>query len=87
MCIRDRPGTDVPRTTALTAVTLDATPVYISAAVRRTPLKELPANTRVRVLSQKGEWTQIEFDDKQWGRRVGYVQTKHLRLEKGPQGA
>jgi hypothetical protein len=81
------PGTDVPRTTALTAVTLDATPVYISAAVRRTPLKELPANTRVRVLSQKGEWTQIEFDDKQWGRRVGYVQTKHLRLEKGPQGA
>ena len=75
-------GADVPRTTTVTAVTIDATPVYISAAVGRTPLRELPPNTRVRVLSQKGEWTQIEFDDRQWGRRVGYVQSKHLRIEK-----
>jgi hypothetical protein len=76
------PGTDVLRTAPTAAITTATTPVYISPAVGRTPLKELPANTRVRVLGQKGDWTQIEFDDSKWGRRVGWVESKRLRIEK-----
>jgi hypothetical protein len=76
------PGTDVLRTAPTAAITTATTSVYISPAVGRTPLKELPANTRVRVLGQKGDWTQIEFDDSRWGPRVGWVESKRLRIEK-----
>jgi opacity protein-like surface antigen len=62
-----------------TMVTLLDAPVYLFPDVKRTPLRVLPKGTRVRVLKEAGEWVNIEFDDPQWGARVGYVLRQHVR--------
>ena len=33
------------------------------------------------------EWTQVEFQDPEFGRRVGYVQTKYVRIDSPPSRA
>jgi hypothetical protein len=36
-----------------------------------------------RVRAVEGAWYQVEFQDPQWGRRVGYVETRHTALTGG----
>jgi hypothetical protein len=55
-------------------------PVFLLPDASRTPLRTLPAGTSIRILEQKGDWVQIEFNDAQFGRRVGYVQSKFVQL-------
>jgi hypothetical protein len=35
----------------------------------------------VLLINTNAEWTQVEFQDPEFGRRVGYVQTKYVRID------
>ena len=56
-------------------------PVYLLPDATRAPLRTLTAGTMVRVLSIKGDWTEVEFNDPQYGPRVGWVQSKFIRRQ------
>jgi hypothetical protein len=87
---RNRPMGDVapgaqappPGTFATAVLTADA-PVFLRPDSSLTPLRQLPSNTRLRVLEEAGDWLRVEFDDRQFGRRVGYVQRSSVRVEGG----
>jgi hypothetical protein len=40
----------------------------------------LPAGTAVRILEDKGDWVRVEFNDQQYGRRVGFVERKYVQI-------
>jgi hypothetical protein len=56
-------------TVALTA----AAPVFLTPTSSQTPLRVLPAGSVVTVIAIEDRWYRVEFNDEQWGRRVGYV--------------
>jgi hypothetical protein len=60
-------------------VTLN-TPVYIGAEVSDVPLRVLAPGTILKVKEQQGQWVLVEFEDAQFGRRVGWVQTKLIEI-------
>jgi hypothetical protein len=86
---RPAPGTgsrttDVPVAGVIaTAVTTATTPIFLRADATLTPLRQVRAGTRLRVLDEGGDWVHVEFDDPQYGRRVGYVQRALVRIEGG----
>jgi len=49
------------------------TPVRILRDPQRAPLAVLHAGTKVRVRDYKERWLLVEFDDKRWGKRLGWV--------------
>jgi opacity protein-like surface antigen len=59
---------------------LEAAPVYIHPDTSRIPLKILEVGTRVKILQQRGDWQEIQFPDRQWGPRVGWIQRRFVRL-------
>jgi hypothetical protein len=63
-----------------TATALANTPVYLSPGASDTPLRVASRGTTFEVLGESGEWTQVRFQDPQWGPRTGYVATKDLRM-------
>jgi hypothetical protein len=68
--------------TALDAGVLTASaPVFLRPDATMTPLRQLAPGTRVRVLETRGEWLRVEFEDRQYGRRIGYVQKMFVRVE------
>ena len=60
----------VARQTA--TVTANA-PIYLGAAVSHTPLRVAAPGTVLKVLQQEDDWLQVEFNDPQWGPRVGWI--------------
>jgi hypothetical protein len=54
--------------------------VYLLPDAKRTPLKTLETGTPVRLLRQQGDWIQIEFPDRQLGPRIGWIQSRFVRL-------
>jgi hypothetical protein len=60
-------------------VTADA-PIYIEAAVLPVPLRVAPPGTVLRVLRRGADWVEVEWDDPQWGTRVGWVQRPLLEF-------
>jgi hypothetical protein len=78
------PGTQIPPPgTFATALLTANAPVFLRPDTSLTPLRQLPTNTRVRILEEAGDWLRVEFDDRQLGRRVGYVQRSFVRIEGG----
>ncbi len=65
-----------------TAVAAVNTSVFIAPDATKTPLRVASAGTTFVVLEEAGEWTKVQFQDPQWGRRVGYVVTKDLRVHR-----
>jgi hypothetical protein len=63
------------------AIVLTAAPVYLRPDPTRVPLRTLAPGTTVRVLEESGEWVRIEFSDRQFGGRVGWVLGKYLRTK------
>ena len=63
-----------------TATVTANAPIYIAAAVSTTPLRVAAPGTVLRVLQQEPDWIQVEFNDPQWGPRVGWVQRSLLSL-------
>jgi len=54
-------------------------PIYIQPGAE-TPLRVAAVGTTLNVLKEDGEWAQVEFQDPQWGLRVGWVQTKLIQI-------
>ena len=67
-----------------TGVISEAAPVFVLPDATRTPLRTLAAGTSVRILEEKGDWVRVEFNDQQYGRRVGYVERRFVELRKEP---
>jgi hypothetical protein len=56
-------------------------PVFIEARVRPVPLTTLALGIVLTVLEADGEWYLIQFDDRRWGPRVGYIHCSNVTLE------
>jgi Zn-dependent protease with chaperone function len=73
----------VPRTTAnqvIAYATGDA-PIFIRPNAT-TPLRVLPLGTRLEVIEEREGWTQIEFQDPQWGPRIGWVNSELIVIRR-----
>ena len=65
-----------PRESALAAGWVrirEEAPVRIVRDPKRVPLVVLHAGTKARVRDYKDKWLLVEFDDKRWGKRLGWV--------------
>ncbi len=66
-----------------TAVTTATAPIFLRADATLKPLRQVANGTRLRIIDQTADWVHVEFDDPQYGRRVGYVQKAFVRIEGG----
>ena len=55
-------------------------PIYATAQETPTPLRVAAVGTRLRVLSTDRDWVQVEYNDPQLGRRVGWVLLHYVSL-------
>jgi hypothetical protein len=55
-------------------------PIYAAAQETPTPLRVAAVGTRLLVLSTDGDWIQVEYNDPQLGRRVGWVLGHYVSL-------
>ena len=74
------PAANEPTAPSSDGIILEPAPVYLLPDARRTPLRTLETGTRIRLLRQQGDWAQIEFPDRQWGPRIGWIQRRFVRL-------
>lgn len=64
------------------AVVISNAPIYVKPQILPMPLRTAAVNTRLQVLAEQEGWVQVEFQDPQFGPRVGWVEAKHLRIER-----
>ena len=55
-------------------------PIYAAAQETPTPLRVAAVGTRLLVLSTDGDWIQVDYNDPQLGRRVGWVLGHYVSL-------
>jgi hypothetical protein len=55
-------------------------PIYAAAEETPTPLRVAAVGTRLRVISVQDMWVQVEYNDPQLGRRVGWVMRYYISL-------
>ena len=67
-----------------TVVTIATAPVFASPNANQTPLRVAKEGSVLLLMNTNPEWTQIEFQDPQFGRRSGYIQTKFVRTDSLP---
>lgn len=63
------------------AVVTTVAPIYLQPGAQ-TPLRVAKVGTLLKVLQEEGEWAEVEFTDPQFGRRVGWVEKKLLRISR-----
>lgn len=56
-------------------------PVFVMPDSKMTPLRLAKEGSVVKVIGEEGEWYQIEFQDPQFGRRVGYIEKQHVSVQ------
>jgi hypothetical protein len=71
----------VPPAALSSGVLTASAPVFLRPDTTMTPLRQLATGTRVRVLETRGDWVRVEFEDRQYGRRTGYIQKMFVRVE------
>jgi hypothetical protein len=62
-------------------VSATAAPVFVKPDTAMTPLRLAKEGSVLNVIVGEGEWYQIEFQDPQWGRRVGYIEKRHVSVQ------
>lgn len=62
-------------------VVTEVAPIYLRPDESRTPLRTAAVGTALVVLQTEGEWLQVEFEDPQFGRRVGWTRKTRVRVE------
>jgi hypothetical protein len=65
-----------------TATVTTAAPIFVVPEANRVPLRTAAVNTTLKVLDEREDWLQVEFQDPQFGRRVGWIQTKFVRVNR-----
>ncbi len=66
---------------APTATATSVAPIYLQPGAQ-TPLRVAKAGTLFKVLQEDADWVEVEFNDPQFGRRVGWVEKKLLRISR-----
>jgi hypothetical protein len=61
------------------AAVIASAPIFIQPGAQ-TPLRVAKVGTSLRVLQEEGEWAEVEFNDPQFGRRIGWVEKKLVRV-------
>lgn len=56
-------------------------PIFVTVGFH-TPMRVAAVGTRLNVVGSEGEWTQVQFQDPQFGLRTGWVQTTLVRIER-----
>ena len=56
-----------------TAVVREIAPIYLYPDSSRVPLRTAAVGTSLRVLRSDGDWLQVEFNDPQFGPRIGWL--------------
>ena len=69
-----------PKGSQVAIVLEGGAPVFVGPAVQRSPLDVLPAGARLAVSGEENGWVRVEWNDRRWGRRVGFVQSDAVRL-------
>ena len=64
-----------------TAIVSTQAPIYLRPGMD-VPLRVAAVGTILKVLQVEGEWVEVEFNDPQFGRRVGWVQLKLIRISR-----
>ena len=67
----------------VTAITTTTAPIYVVPRPGPTlgPIRTAAAGTVLVVLNEKDDWLQVEFNDPQYGRRVGWLEKKLVRID------
>jgi hypothetical protein len=63
------------------AIVTTNAPIFLQPT-SQTPLRVAALGTTLKVLKEDGDWTQVEFQDPQWGPRIGWVQTKLIEISR-----
>lgn len=58
----------------------EAAPVFVRPDARMTPLRVAKEGSALNAIATDGEWYQVEFQDPQFGRRVGYIEKRHVSV-------
>jgi hypothetical protein len=65
------------------AVVTTAAPIFLLPDARRTPLRTAAAHTRLRVVEEREDgWVRVEFQDPQFGLRIGYIEARFIRIQR-----
>jgi hypothetical protein len=67
----------------VTAIVTTAAPIYVVPRPGPTlgPIRTAAIGTVLVVLNEKDDWLQVEFNDPQYGRRVGWLEKKLVRVD------
>jgi hypothetical protein len=76
LCAAPVAAQEGPKATVTTAA-----PIFIQPGAQ-TPLRVATIGTSLRVLQEDGEWLEVEFNDPQFGRRVGWTHKKLVRMSR-----
>jgi hypothetical protein len=63
-----------------TVTVVTATPIFVTPNSTQVPLRVAQRGAVLGLLEMNGDWCHVEFEDLQFGRRVGYIQTKDVRV-------
>lgn len=61
-----------------------AAPLFLKPDTTITPLRLTKEGSVLNVLSSEGDWYRVEYNDPQWGRRVGYIEKRHVGMIAAP---
>jgi hypothetical protein len=75
----DHQAPEALRPEAGTVVVLAAAPILLSPDATSEPLRVAKEGSVLRLVERDGEWCNVEFQDPQYGRRIGYIQSKYVQ--------
>lgn len=62
------------------AIVAAEAPIFLLPDATRTPLRTVPPGTPLTLLERKGDWLQVTFEDRQLGRRTGWIESRFVRM-------
>lgn len=62
------------------AIVTTVAPIMLVPDAARVPLRTAAVGTSLEVLGEEGDWLNVRFRDPQFGPRVGYVETRFVRV-------
>jgi hypothetical protein len=63
------------------ATVLENAPITLLPDASRVPLRVAAKGTSLVILTDEGDWIQVQFQDPQFGPRVGYIQKRFVRIQ------
>jgi hypothetical protein len=72
-------GAQSVEATKLSRIVVDTNaPVFVRPDATTTPLRVAKQGSALNVIEIEGDWYRVEFQDPEFGRRVGYIEKRHV---------